>query len=272
MSETKMLYDLNRKERGAILATETNVSQTERGWQVPSQSGNGTYTVTIEDGNESCTCPDHQQRECKCKHIHAVEFMKEYSTTDDGKLEVTETVTTTYSQDWAAYNDAQRNEYRLFMELLADLCNTLSEPDHDGRGRPPKPLSNMVFACALKVYSGFSLRRFESMMEVAQERGHIDDTCSYSTVSNYMNKPEMRTLLHNLIACSSAPLSVLETEFAVDSSGFSTSRFGRYYDYKHGEEEKYRKWVKAPHLYGREDQHRDCGESDRGQSGRQSRI
>lgn len=130
------------------------------------------------------------------------------------------------------------------MELLGDLCQLIEEPEQ-GMGRPSKPLSDMVYACALKVYSGFSLRRFESMMEVAQERGHIDETCSYATVSNYMNKPEVTDLLHDLIAASSAPLSTVETDFAVDSSGFSTSRFDRYYDYKHGQEEKYRKWVKA---------------------------
>lgn len=60
-----------------------------------------------------------------------------------------------------------------------------------------------------------------------------------------MNKPEVADLLHDLIVLSSAPLSTVETAFAVDSSGFSTSRFGRYYDHKHGEEQKYRKWVKA---------------------------
>lgn len=131
------------------------------------------------------------------------------------------------------------------MELLADLCENIEEPEQEGRGRPSKPLSDMVFACALKVYSGFSLRRFESMMEAALERGHITETCSYSTVSNYMNKENVTPVLHDLIALSSAPLSTAERDFAVDSSGFSTSRFGRYYDYKHGQEEKYRKWVKA---------------------------
>jgi transposase len=244
MTETVNLYDLSRKERGAILANEQPVEQSYGGWRVPSQSGNGTYVVVIDDDTETCTCPDFEKRGSRCKHIHAVEFTKEYKITDDGDLQITETVTKTYSQDWSAYNDAQRSEYRVFMELLADLCGRIAEPERD-MGRPSKPLSDMMFACALKVYSGFSLRRFESMMEVAQERGHIRETCDYSTVSRYMNKPEVTELLHDLIAISSAPLSAVETDFAVDSSGFSTSRFGRYFDYKHGQENKYRKWVKA---------------------------
>ena len=244
MSKTANLYDLSRKERGAILANEIEVEQSHGGWRVPSQSGNGTYVVTVDGKKETCTCPDYKNRKAKCKHIHAVEYTKEYKITEDGDLQVTETVTKTYSQNWPAYNDAQRTEYRVFMELLGDLCQHIDEPER-GMGRPSKPLSDMVYACALKVYSGFSLRRFESMMEVAQERGHIRETCSYSTVSNYMNKPEVADILHGLIALSSAPLSTVETEFAVDSSGFSTSRFGRYFDYKHGQEQKYRKWVKA---------------------------
>jgi transposase len=243
MAEAVNLYDLNRKERGAILASEFDIEQSHRGWRVPSQSGNGTYVVTIEDDKKTCTCPDYKNREETCKHIHAVEFTKEYEQTEEG-LEVTESVTTTYTQDWPAYNDAQRNEYRVFMELIGDLCQQIEEPEQ-GMGRPSKPLSDMVYVCALKIYSGFSLRRFESLMEVAQERGHIEETCSYATVSNYMNKPEVTDLLHDLIALSSAPLSTVEDDFAVDSSGFSTSRFGRYFDHKHGEVNKYRKWVKA---------------------------
>ena len=244
MAKAVNLYDLSRKERGAILANETEIEPSHGGWRVPSQSGAGTYVVTVDGETETCTCPDHKNRQTKCKHIYAVEYTKEYKITKDGDLQVTETVTKTYSQDWAAYNDAQRSEYRVFMELLADLCQRIEEPEQT-MGRPRKPLADMVYASALKVYSGFSLRRFESMMEVAQERGHVQETCSYATVSNYMNKPEVAELLHELIALSSAPLSTVETEFAIDSSGFSTSRFGRYYDYKHGQEQKYRKWVKA---------------------------
>ena len=238
------LYGLSRKEHGALLANESNIEQSYGGWRVPSQTGTGTYVVTVDGEKETCTCPDYEHRGSKCKHIHAVEYTKEYVITDDGDLQVTETVTTTYSQNWSAYNDAQRSEYRVFMDLLADLCGRIAELEQK-MGRLSKPLADMVYACALKVYSGFSLRRFESLMKVAQERGHISETCSNVTVSTYMNKPEVTELLHDLIAISNAPLSAVETKFAVDSSGFSTSRLGRYFDYKHGKEEKYRKWVKA---------------------------
>ncbi|MFZ3169683.1 MAG: transposase [Candidatus Methanoperedens sp.] len=40
-------------------------------------------------------------------------------------------------------------------------------------------------------------------------------------------------------------LKSVEHDFAVDSSGFSTSRFARYFSYKHGKDMKYRAWLKA---------------------------
>lgn len=41
MAEAANLYDLNRKERGAILATESELEQVPAGWRVPSQTGKG---------------------------------------------------------------------------------------------------------------------------------------------------------------------------------------------------------------------------------------
>lgn len=41
---------------------------------VNSQSGNGSYTVNLNTIGFICSCPDHQYRGIKCKHIHAVEF------------------------------------------------------------------------------------------------------------------------------------------------------------------------------------------------------
>ena len=40
---------------------------------VPSQSGNGEYTIT-KNGKWKCTCPDFESRKMDCKHIHAVKL------------------------------------------------------------------------------------------------------------------------------------------------------------------------------------------------------
>ena len=57
---------------------------------------------------------------------------------------------------------------------------------------------------------------------------------------------EMAALLER----SAAPLNTVETQFAADASGFSTSRFDRWYDAKWGKEKSQRKWLKAHILAG----------------------
>jgi transposase len=49
---------------------------------------------------------------------------------------------------------------------------------------------------------------------------------------------------------SSLPLKRVETDFAVDSSGFSTCRFSRWYDFKYGRETSTRIWIKAHLMCG----------------------
>ena len=58
----------------------------------------------------------------------------------------------------------------------------------------------------------------------------------FNSMSNYMTKPELTGNLKSLITASSLPLKAVETDFAVESSGFSTSRFVRWYNKKYGKE------------------------------------
>ena len=51
-----------------------------------------------------------------------------------------------------------------------------------------------------------------------------------SFLSTRMNKEELTQILKELISISSTPLREIEKDFAVDSSGFSTSRFARWFD------------------------------------------
>jgi Transposase DDE domain len=49
----------------------------------------------------------------------------------------------------------------------------------------------------------------------------------------------------DLIRQSALPLRVVEKDFAVDSSGFVTSRFIRWYDVKYGTVKQKHEWVKV---------------------------
>ena len=57
-------------------------------------------------------------------------------------------------------------------------------------------------------------------------------------------------MLEQLIALSSAPLAAGEHDFAVDSTGLTTTRFVRWYDAKYGEEMAHHVWVKLHLMCG----------------------
>lgn len=111
-------------------------------------------------------------------------------------------------------------------------------------------MSDMTFACVYKVYSRFSSRRFTSDLRAAQEQGLISCVPHFNSVSNHLSSPEMTPILKQLITLSSLPLKAIETDFAVDSSGFSTSRFVKWFNKKYGREVDNREWVKVHLMCG----------------------
>ena len=153
------------------------------------------------------------------------------------------------SRNWTAYNAAQSEEKTRFVALLADLCHTVPQPEQ-GMGRPRLPLSDMVFAAAYKVYVGFSARRFTCDLKDAYANGLIGNTPHFNSVNRYIANPELTEPLKALVSLSSLPLKTVETDFAVDSSGFSTSRFIRWFNKKYGKEVDNREWVKVHLMCG----------------------
>src|SRR5215218_10753898 len=153
------------------------------------------------------------------------------------------------TQNWTAYNAAQSEEKTRFVALLADLCNTVPQPEQ-GMGRPRLPLSDMLFAAAYKVYVGFSARRFTCDLKDAHLRGLVGNAAHFNSVNRYMANPELTEALKHLVTLSSLPLKAAESDFAVDSSGFSTSRFVRWYNKKYGREVDNRMWVKVHLMCG----------------------
>ncbi len=150
----------------------------------------------------------------------------------------------TYSQDWPAYNAAQTSEKDTFMSLLADLCAGVPQAEYTF-GRPRLPMADMVYTAALKVYSGFSARRFDSDVREAHRKGYIDTAPSFSSVNRYIADPALAPIITALIEESAAPLAAVESHIAFDSSGFSTCRFDRWFDHKWGKAKSKRHWLKA---------------------------
>ncbi len=237
-----------RQQRGMQIAADGGVKGSGGLWQVRSQSQTRRlYAVNPETGQ--CTCPDSVEGGFRCKHVWAVKL------TMTAEVTFGDSVTTqrvTYSQEWTTYNRAQVDEKDTFMRLLADLCSNVPQPVQTN-GRPRLPLADMAFAATFKVYSRFSSRRFSSDLREAQERGLIVRAPHFNSVSNYMSDPGLTPVLYGLIESSARPLTAVERDFAVDSTGFSTGRFDRWIDYKYGkpvETRIRRRWLKAHVMVG----------------------
>ncbi|QDV91790.1 Transposase DDE domain protein [Phycisphaerae bacterium RAS2] len=237
------LFTLTRKGNGA--------------WRVPAQTtGMKPYTVKVGD-KPTCSCPDHGNGH-KCKHIFAVEYVMLREKNGDGTETVTEQVTIkeqitrpTYPQNWAAYNAAQTNEKDKFLELLHNLCAGIQEPIQENKtGRPRLRLSDAMFAVCYKIYSTVSGRRFMSDLRDAQAKGFIEKTPHFNSIFNYLENPNLTGILHKMIIETSLPLKAIEQDFACDASGFTTSRFIRWYDHRYGRITEKHEWVKVHLMCG----------------------
>lgn len=237
-----------REERGLVIANTSKIEKNKLGWKVPSQSGNGTYIVNLDHGEPFCTCPDYEARHLPCKHIHAVEYVIQRETKPDGTTTYTQSVKMTCTQEWNPYDNAQMHEQERFIDLLRDLCDGIPQPKY-GFGRPRLPLADVVFGITYKVYSTMSGRRFMSTLRDAEAKELVSKSPSFASTFRYLENPELTPLLKSLIEQSASPLKVVETDFAVDSSGFATKTYSRWFDHKYGNRTR-QIWVKTHLMCG----------------------
>lgn len=87
-------------------------------------------------------------------------------------------------------------------------------------------------------------RRFVSELREALAKGYLSKMPSYNSIFDYLKMESLTSYLKHLIAESAMPLKPIETSFAVDSSGFSTTRFQRWFDVKYGNNEDWHEWIK----------------------------
>jgi transposase len=237
------------QERGLIIAQSNTVEKNKLGWKVPSQSGNGTYIVNLDDGEPFCTCQHFGATHKKCQHIYAIEFIVQREKRPDGTEVVTKTTRITYAQNWPIYNEAQTHEQERFVILLRDLCDGIEQPEYKF-GRPRLPLADVVFGLAFKSYSTMSGRRFTCELKEAESRGLICKAAHYNSAFRYLENPELTPLLKTLIEQSASPLSAVESDFAVDSSGFASTVYDRWFDHKWGKMRSEVKWIKTHLMCG----------------------
>lgn len=247
-----------REQRGLVIAATSKIDRKGGNWLVPSASGKGKYEVCLGENEDecTCTCPDHETRRQKCKHIYAVEIAYRREQGEDGSITETKSITITetrktYPQNWKAYNAAQVNEKHQFVSLLHSLCKGVPEFPANPKGgcqRIPRP--DAIFSAVFKVYSTVSGRRFMSDLRDAKDKGYIGRTPCYNSIFGVLESEETFDVLKSLVVESARPLRALESTFAPDSTGFSGCRFDRWFDHKWGKHECRRAWTKCHIMTG----------------------
>ncbi len=224
-------------------------------WLVPSQSSPSTrYAVNPSLANPSCECDDWQLRRLPCKHITAVRLLLDRQIKGEPPPPPPPPVKRpTFGQRWDAYNAAQVHEKDHFQQLLYDLVadvQPLPLKAGDKGGRPRTPIRDALFGAIFKVYSTLSARRFMSDLREAQERGYVSQSLSFNVAWKFLQNADVTPILYELIRRSALPLRAVDVDFAVDSTGFGTSKFERWYDEKYDTPRKKCDWVKAHALVG----------------------
>lgn len=134
-----------REQRDREIARKAKIAKWGNGWVVPSQSGEGSYRVTLEAGEIRSTCPDWELRRLPCKHAYAAAIVAQRVTVTqrreaDGfttRSTTTETravVKVSYPQNWPAYSCAQCAEKETAQATgdshLARTINSLTTGSH----------------------------------------------------------------------------------------------------------------------------------------------
>ncbi len=237
-----------RQNRGLEIASNQEITREGNIWTVPSQTSSDKYTVNLF--LQTCTCADFDAHRIKCKHLHAVEFLLQ----KESGIELPSPERNTrpkYTQQWHVYNLSQTREASYFKSLLFELCATVAEPEKPkGRGRPPAPLSDLIYAACMKTYNCMSGRRNQSDLDEALQRGYLSRPVRYNTVFKYLELESLTPYLQQLITASSLALKNVETDFAVDSSGFGTCQYKRWFDVKYGNDEDWHDWIKLHLMTG----------------------
>ena len=236
-------HDRLLEERARIiLAKEGSIRWIDKGlFSVQSQSGVGRYRVEWAGDKWICNCPDYTKNNRDCKHIIAVQYYLLGYVTINGKEP--EEVKQSYSQHWSNYNHAQVEENDLFIHLLSELTSTIEESEQH-MGRPRLKLRDQIFCCILKSYSQKSSRRAQHLFHDVLRKQYITHAPHFNAVSKTLIRPEITSLLHEMVHLSSLPLAEIETGFAVDSSGFRCSSFGAYCELAHGTKQMHN-WLKV---------------------------
>ena len=254
------------------------------------------YRLARDEDGSYCECPDYAQRQAACKHALGLEHVLERDRLDEAiRAQVDERRAGNNGHSATAvldrpaptpvleplvirevpelnpapppatvphstlYNAAQENESQHFIRLLWDLVGTVPQIEQGpGRthGRNRVDIQKVLYGLVHRVHTTKSGRRAYSDLKIASAIMGLGELPSRQTMTSYMENPLLTPMLEYLVEMSAVPLSPLETEFSVDSSGFGTTiRDEQWADAKWGTAESRKAytgstWTKAHFMVG----------------------
>jgi transposase len=129
-----------------------------------------------------------------------------------------------YSQDWPKYDQACRKEKLMFLRIIKGAVEELNlKYRYTGNGRPPAFYGDIVKSLLIKSYHNYSSWRTESELKICKAMGILDNYPKRATINKYMKDSKVSAMLQDILKMIAEPLATIETDFAVDATGFSKS-------------------------------------------------
>jgi len=153
--------------------------------------------------------------------------------------------------DWTAFTKSQQQEKEALFDIMKEILANIEIRYPAGKkGRKLADVKDLTFCLVTKTYTQLSSRRLDSDLREAQSNQYLAEVPHFTTLMNFLEKPELTGLLQELVRISALPVKNIESQFSVDASGFSTSQFGRWFDHKWGKESVRRTWIKGHIMCG----------------------
>ena len=127
-----------------------------------------------------------------------------------------------WPRDEVLYNKIQENEFQNFFEFVRYLTNKVCSN---------KKMKNYISCLIIwHKFPNLSARRAKSFLKFLREFKIINaDIPCFKTLCNYRENSLTHNVLDELITESSKPLSVIEHDFAIDSTGIKTKLFSSWF-------------------------------------------
>lgn len=243
LSDDELLAE--ERESQLIVSRAKEIKELDGIWQVSAESVDRTYLVNPQ--KQTCDCRPGILGN-KCRHLFAVENHWLFDSFGN-VAQIRPNKRRTYSQNWPKYDKAEAMIASWFPQLVAQLADMAVQPDQE-RGRRLLSVADKIFGCVDKVYRRMGFRHYIGYMKLAETDGHVHHVPHYNTLANFLKDPETTRILLELLSLSALPFVPVESKFAIDSSGFSTSRTVTWFNKKHGRIMDNREWVKAHIICG----------------------